>query len=296
MMKNKKLTIFLIALLSVICVALVIFMVFAINGKIKFSKFLSSYKTSNELVINESYDNNFTTLDINSSSSEIYIKNSSDDTISVKIYGNKEDFSIDVNNNKLNIVGNEKDCVGICFNTIISKIVVYLPEGYNGNINIDNDYGNVEIESFKNSTIKVQEDCGNVKIINGKDITVNNAYGDITIDTVDTATITDDCGDIKVDLVNEITVKNDYGDIEVASVNGYLDIKNDCGDIKLNSINLTKNSSIKDDLGDIEIGKTNEIYFDAKTDLGDVKINNNYNKSDITLKIENDCGDIKVNN
>ena len=295
-MRNRKLTIFLISLFSVICIALVIFMAFAINGKIKIPRFLVSYKTSNELAINESYENNFTILDINSSSSKVYIKNSTDDTVSVKIYGNKEDFSIDTSNNKLNIVGNEKSCVGICFNATISRIEVYLPESYNGKINIDNDYGDVAIESFNNSTIKVEENSGDVNIISGKDITVNNDYGNITIDTVDIATITDDCGHIKVNSVNQVTAKNDYGDINISLINDYLDIENQCGDIKLNNINLTKNSSIKDDYGDITIGKTNEIYVDTKTDLGDVDINNNYNKSDITLKIENDCGNIKIKN
>ena len=73
-------------------------------------------------------------------------------------------------------------------------------------------------------------------------------------------------------------------------------MENDCGDIEVNNINLNKNSYIKDEYGDIKIGNTNELYIDAKTNLGKVKIKNNYHKSDITLKIENDCGDIEVNN
>ena len=79
-------------------------------------------------------------------------------------------------------------------------------------------------------------------------------------------------------------------------VNNYLNLTNDSGDIKINNVNLNKNSIIKDEYGDIEINNTNQIYIDAKTDLGDTKINNNFHKSDITLKIENECGDITVNN
>ena len=59
---------------------------------------------------------------------------------------------------------------------------------------------------------------------------------------------------------------------------------------------INKDSSIKNNLGSIKIGSTNEIYIEAKTDLGDVKVNNNYKKSDITLNLKNNCGDIKVNN
>ena len=65
---------------------------------------------------------------------------------------------------------------------------------------------------------------------------------------------------------------------------------------KIDSLNLKENSSIHNSYGDIKIGSTNEIYINAKTSLGDTKINNNYQKSDVTLTIDNSCGDIRVNN
>ena len=52
-------------------------------------------------------------------------------------------------------------------------------------------------------------------------------------------------------------------------------------------------SEISASLGNVEIGKTNEIYIDAKTTLGRTKVNNNYQKSDVTLTIKNQSGDIE---
>ena len=49
-------------------------------------------------------------------------------------------------------------------------------------------------------------------------------------------------------------------------------------------------------MGDISVGKTNDILIDAKTSLGEVNIRNNNYKSDITLSIDNSCGDITVKN
>ena len=108
--------------------------------------------------------------------------------------------------------------------------------------------------------------------------------------------IDQDCGDVEVFEVDRIKVENNYGNINIKKVNKYLEIKEDRGDVEINTINIKENSSIQNNYGDIELGSTNEIYIDAKTKLGDTKINNNYQKSDITLSLENNCGDIEVNN
>jgi len=49
-------------------------------------------------------------------------------------------------------------------------------------------------------------------------------------------------------------------------------------------------------MGDVSIGRTNDILIDAKTSLGEVDVRNNDYKSEITLKIDNSCGDITVKN
>ena len=293
-MKNKKRIITLIIVLTIILVIVSIF--FALLLKNDFKGFTLGVQTSNELIIDKTYEEEFNKIIIDATISEIDIKKSDTNSIKTKIYGEKDYIDVRTNLDTLNIKTSKKICIGICFSQKSAKIEIYLPKEYDGNIDIKNDYGDIFIDEFLNADIEAEEDCGDVRILGGNIVKVDNNYGDIEIEESNITVINEDCGDVKISNVNDVTIKNSYGDIEIKSVNNYLHLENDCGNIKVDNINLKKDSYIKDDYGDIEIGNTNQVFIDAKTDLGKVNIKNNYNKSDITLKIENDCGDIEVNN
>lgn len=278
-MKNKKLTIILIILLSIVALFVTIFMINVLTGNIKLSNFHIGEKVSSELVLDEVYDIDLKTLDIKANAADVYIKNSNDNEIRVIIYGNKSKTSVTTESNNINIVSKEKSCSLFCFYQTIAKVEVYLPDDYSGNIKIVNNYGDTEVEKFKRANIDIKED-----------------YGDVKVDKVKKIKIKESAGDVIVGTVNDAEIKNNYGDIRVKKVTNYLNLSNDCGDINVNYININKDSYIKDSYGNIKVGSTNEVYIDAKTDLGDVKVNNNYRKSEITLKIDNDCGDISIEN
>ena len=295
-MKNKSLIILLITLLSILVIGLTIFMINMLNGNFKFRNFNFSHKVSNELVVDEVYDNMFDKIKIKTNASDIYIKESTTNEIKVTVYGDKDNTKVNINNNELLIELKEKPCIGFCFNIKISKIEIYIPSANKGILDIKNNYGDVEIDKFLNMDIIVDEDCGDVNILGANKADINNNYGNVDLKQVNVANIETASGNTKVGIVNDITIKNDYGNVLIDKVNNFIDIKEDCGDVEINSIKINKDSSIKNDFGNIEIGSTNEIYIDASTDLGKVKINKNYKKSDITLKIENDCGDIEIDN
>ena len=295
-MKNKGLIITLITILSLLAISLIILMILLINGRIRIPMFGFSDKVSNELIMDKIYENKFTNININASTSDINILVSNDENIRVVIYGEEKRLEVKDETQELYILFEEKKCFGFCFNITKDKIDVYLPANYDKDILVNNNYGNIDIATFKNSNIEVNEDCGDVHIASGNKVTVNNSYGDIKIDEASEIDVKESAGDVKVGTVNVAKIENNLGDIIVESVTSSLDIDDDCGDIKINSLNLEKDSYIVNNLGDIKIGSTNDIYIDAKTDLGKVKINSNNHKADITLKLENDCGDIKVNN
>ena len=295
-MKNKKWIIISIILLSIIMVALSIFFVGLLQNDFKFKGFRIGLQSSDELVLDKTYEEKFDNIVIDANTSEIFIKESATENIKTVIYGEKDYTDVATSNETLNIQIKGKKCIGFCFNQKIAKVEIYLPKEYVGNIEIKNDYGNIFIDEFLNANIDIEADCGDVLIHGGNIVNVSNNYGDIEIREANVLTINEDCGDVIISKTNDVTVKNSYGDIKIESVANYLYLENDCGDIELNNINLNKDSYIKNDFGDIEIGNTNELFIDAKTDLGKVKIKNNYNNYDITLKIENDCGDIVVNN
>ena len=297
-MNNKTPKIILIVFLSILVIGLSIFFVNILTNKnFRFGHFSFGHKVSNELVFNQEYETIFDTIKIDSKSSDIEIKEGNESKVKVVIYGDKDETNVEIVNNKLNIKSNEKKCIGFCFNMTIAKIEVYLPSSYSGNINIENNYGDVNIGNFDNLILDAKLDAGDIKVDSLKSGKIKNSYGDIKIlGYSKELEIDQDCGDVEVSEVDRIKLENNYGDIDIGKVNEYLQIKEDCGDVKIDSLNLKENSSIHNSYGDIKIGSTNEIYINAKTSLGDTKINNNYQKSYVTLTIDNSCGDIRVNN
>lgn len=294
-MKSKTGIILLIVLLIIICICLISFMINMINGKSVF-RFGFGNKVSEELIINEEYDNTFKKIDITSEAGEIYVKTSSEEKVKVKIYGEKEKTKVEISNDELTIISKEKKSGIFTFNNKIPKIEVYVPESYENTIKIKNNYGDIEVEKFANANIEIDEDCGDISVKEGKQVNIKNSYGDIQLNKAIEANIKQSAGDVKVDEVNDIDVKNNYGDIKIKNVYNSLKVEEDCGEVKIENININENSSIENNLGDIKIGSTNEVYINASIDLGDIKINQNYPKSEITLKIKNNCGDIKVDN
>ena len=297
-MNNKTLKIILIIFLSLLVIGLSVFFVNILTNKdFRFGHFSFGHKVSNELVFNQEYEAIFDIIKIDSKSSDIEIKEGNESKVKVVIYGDKDETNVEIVNNKLNIKSNEKKCIGFCFNMTIAKIEVYLPSSYSGNINIENNYGDVNIGNFDNLILDAKLDAGDIKVDSLKSGKIKNSYGDIKIlGYSKELEIDQDCGDVEVSEVDRIKLENNYGDINIGKVNEYLQIKEDCGDVKIDSLNLKENSSIHNSYGDIKIGSTNEIYINAKTSLGDTKINNNYQKSDVTLTIDNSCGDIRINN
>lgn len=290
-MKNNTLIVCLIVLLVIICIALLGFMMKVINGKMGFP-----YKVSEELVVDEEYENNFETINITSDASDIEVKETSGEKVRVIIYGDKDKTEVEERNNELKIISKHKKGTWFAFRNKIAKIEVYVPKKFDKNITINNKYGDIDVEEFLEATIEINEDCGDVDIAGGNKVNIVNKYGDIKLKKAKDANIKQSAGEVKVESVDDIVVKNNYSDIKITNVYNSINAEEDCGDVKIDNLTINKDSNIKNNLGSIKIGSTNEIYIDAKTDLGDVKVNNNYQKSDITLKIENDCGDIKVNN
>ncbi len=255
MKRSKSSIITLIVLLSAISIALIGFMVFVICT----SNII--YTQSDTLTVNRSFKGQFSKLDIYAEQGDVYIYSTKEKRIKVKVFSQKNKASVERNGDKLTLKVDEESNF-MFFWQKSSRIEFYIPEGYDGMLKINDNYGDIKLGKFKKASVDINEKCGDVNIAG--------------------------CNDVKVD--------NNYGDIKIEKINSHMKLNNNCGDIEVNEVNLTKDSIITDSLGDISIGYTNEIFINAKTDLGDVKINKNYYKSDIELSILNNCGSIRVNN
>lgn len=262
-MKNKGLIITLIVLLCIIAVALIWILCLGIQGK-NFNFGIVSENVADSIIYDKSFDAELmNNIEILSSAGNVKIEESSEPNIRAVVYG-KNDNGLKVNNssNKLEIDYTEHNTGKFFFGQYLSEIILYVPSNYSKEIDIDVDYGDIEVCDLESGSLKIKASCGNVEI--GK--------------------------------IKNVEINSDLGDVDIESILNKLDIETDCGSIKIKNIDLKENSTIKCDLGDVKIGSTNNVFFDTSVDLGDSKINKNDRHSEVTLKIEVDCGDIKVEN
>ncbi|MCI8588773.1 MAG: DUF4097 domain-containing protein [Bacilli bacterium] len=295
-MKNKRSIILLIILLVLCCCCLLSFMFFALRGKFRFSGFSLYQTVSNQLVVDEVYPDDFEKVDVLIGSGDVFIRESVDDQVHVRIYSDRSDVQVTTVNRKLQVSIPEKDCSFFCFERRISKVEIDLPKEYSKDIQISNLYGDIEIGEFLSARIVIEEKYGDVSVLGGDVVTIQNEFGDIRLEKARDAKIRESAGEVNIGTVFDVTVTNNYGDIRIQKVENYLDIKEDCGDVEIGEVFLKKDSSIKNSYGNIEVGFTNEIFIQGKTDLGDVHINQNYPKADVVLNLKNSCGDIEVDN
>jgi len=290
--KNKKLRIFIIiSLILIVLSAIVYFIV----GRLKVN-YRSFYNVGKEIVLEQTYNTIFNEIDIETKMTDIDIKKSSDNNIKVIIYGEKDYIKIKEKNNKLYINVEEKNFITFDFYKYISKVEIYLPNGYSKLIRIDNEYGNIKIEEFINCTFDIRQKYGDFLSLGADFIKIENIYGDIDLKQATKARIAAKAGDVNIDNIDDVVVENEYGDITIKNVKEYLKLHNESGDIKLDNISIIKDSFIDLEYGDIKIKSINDVYIDAKADYGELKVKNNNKDSEIMLKIHNIHGDIKINN
>ncbi|MBR1810411.1 MAG: DUF4097 family beta strand repeat protein [Clostridia bacterium] len=283
-MKNRKLLIFLVILLSVVCAALIAVMVLAINNKLSPVIFNVSPHVSFEeidtLVWDETYSGDFTDISAKTDYGNINIRHADDENIRVVIYGDADKTTVTAEKNHLRITANHKTRVEF-FGAITreAKTEIYVPESYAGRITLINDAGEITADSYPAASIEIEQDAGNT-----------------TLQTAQTATVTVHAGNVKIGTVADAAVTCDLGNINIDTVTDVMHLHNDCGNIDVKNANIKKDSVVSNNLGNIDIGKTGRVFIDAHTSLGNTNIRSNDRKSDITLTLTNDCGNITVKN
>lgn len=240
---------------SVIITALVIVIIVAFVVSYFKAK---NYHPEDTLVLDETYE--LKDIIIKSNAANINIKNTDEEIIKVKIYGDESRTTVE-DYDKLSIESNIKTFKFLSFNKA-ATIEIYLPKDYDNKIKIEDDYGNLTIDSFIDSTFDIELDAGKVKM---KEVS-----------------------NLKLDV--------NAADVEISKINKKFDIEVDAGNVEIGEIDIEEDSSIEIDAGNVEIGKTNKIAIDTETDVVEVKINNNYSDSKVHLNISMDIGNISIDN
>ena len=228
-MKNKGIIIFLITFLGLLVIGITILFIGLLTGRYNFKNFkiLSGHK---EIISERNFNDEFNSIKIVSDISDIDIKNSNDSTIKVVVKGNKEKSKLDYsfNDNTLNINYKHDKCRFFCFNNTGGEITIYLPNGYDKDIDIKTDVGDIDINNINN--IKIDSDTGDIDINN-----INNK-----------ANIKTDVGDIDIDNLNikeDSSIISNVGDIKIKNASNIkIDAKTHIGDKKIR--NNYKNSNM----------------------------------------------------
>ena len=275
---NSALNIVKIILLSIIAVALVLILIFLLNGKMNIKGFTLYEKT--ELVYEEDFKEEINNLKIITTNNDVRIEEKEQDSINVKVYDRKDAKpEAYVENNTLIIKNKDDIRIGFSFGIMgSSKIVITVPKNSTYNLDIEGTSSDVD------------------SLINLKNVNINVVSGDVNLkDSLDT-TIKTTSGDVELGSANKLSINTKSGDIDVTSVNSKLTIEAISGDVTINNVLLDSDSSIKVTSGDVTIGKTNDLYIDTSVISGDVKVNVNNRHAKNELKIKTTSGDITVKN
>lgn len=333
-MKNKGIKIILIILLTILIIALVNFMIYAIINRnndysVKFS--LIAFGDNTEKIFEKEYEpEELDKINVDVSSSNVIIEKADVDKIKVTAYGEKDEkINETINNNELSITKSKtKVFIFAMLYWCDEKIIIQVPNECDEEFNIHTSSGDIAAPNLENNVINLETssgkiECGNINNGNFKsssgDITVGSG-NEITIQTSSGSIIAGDfnklsaeasSGDVEVGKVGESTIKTSSGkilvesakrlqaeassgEIDINKIEEYCNLVTSSGSIDIDSLNITENSNINAKSGDVDIRSKNDIYIETETGSGDADVKNNNRMAEIVLKITTTSGSIKV--
>lgn len=234
-------------------------------------------------------DKNITAINISSTIGDIRILPSDTDKIKVTYaVGNNLICDIKSENGILNISQFLDKSLKKWYDNILSfnfnadyYILLEIPKNFTADINISAQYGDAEITG-----------------VNGN-LTVEADFGDVEIESCNFKKLRAslDCGDIEVTdcKAAEMNVETDKGDCEITTSSGNMTVSTDLGSIELDGVSgdiFTLKNNCGDCIGTI-IGKKSDYKINAETELGECNLEN---KSDGTklLDVSTELGDILI--
>ncbi|MBR4619182.1 MAG: DUF4097 family beta strand repeat protein [Bacilli bacterium] len=314
-MNNKGLIITLISVLSVIAVGLIVGMVLLMTKKFDFSFDFGKVKKLKLVANYEAKVEEINKIDFNLYSTDVEIKESTDELIKVEYYSNKEK-NADIKQEGNTIIVNEEEkgnyCIGFCFNN--RKIVLYIPSTYEGMYSLETKSGDIvfEIDASK-SNIEIDTASGDVLFKNANDVDIltisgdvkgeisnktkiHSTSGDIKIkEAKESSDIKTTSGDIYVGKVTKTTINSISGDVKVDKVTESMNIKTVSGDVLVATLEMKQNSNINTTSGDVIINNNaSNCYVEFDSTSGDKNVNHSDRKSDLILKVHTVSGDLLV--
>ena len=299
-MKSKVWKIILIIILSLIVIALINFMIFAIINKDKvfnvdFS--LISFGDNTEKIFEKEYNpEEIDRIKVDVSSSNVKIEKADVDKIKVTAYGEKNERIVEAINEKELSISKENTKVFIfaMFYWCNEEIIIQVPNECDEEFNIHTSSGDIMAPNLESNIITFEASSGKIECGNINNGSFKSSSGDITIGSGNEVTLQTSSGNIKAGDFNKLSAEASSGDIEINRIEEYCNLKTSSGNIDIESLNIIENSTINAKSGNVDINGKNDIYVETKTGSGNDNVNTNNRKSDIVLKITTTSGNINV--
>lgn len=297
-MKNRGVKITLIIVLAIIAIILINFMVYAIINKDKgFKISFIKFGDNTEKIFEKEYDSEeFESINIDVSSSNVKIEKNDTDKIKITAYGDKDEkIEESINENELSISKeNSKIFILTMFYWCKEEIIVEIPNDCDKEFKIHTSSGDIMVPNLESNNIQFETSSGKIECNNINNGILQSSSGDISIGNGNEITLKTSSGDITAGNFNSLTAEASSGEISVNSIKDYCQLKTSSGNIKIDTLNITENSSINAKSGNVNISNINDIYVETETGSGDEDIQNNNRMSEIVLKITTTSGNIRV--
>lgn len=306
----KGIYITLITIMSVLAIALVSLLGFAIYNGGDFMAFGHVERIEKNIRKDERFSiENIENLEISLISADAYIYTTDEQEIRVVQYSNKELkqdrlYESHLSNQTLSIEGERSK---IHFGFFINPSMIYeifIPKEYSKNINIKTVSGDIMVEdNISNQNLTLKSTSGDIKSTNTltSTIDIQTVSGDVDLeDVVGTTSIKTTSGDVKAsNLEGDINIHTVSGDIRISSLIGGTNIETTSGDIKMNRFELQNASKMKTVSGEVDLTLENtNCEVRTKTTSGDVHLPNGSSligdKVDYILEIKTTSGDITI--
>lgn len=241
-MKNRKLIIALIVILSIIALLLAGILALCLVYRAEPLKINTGDFKESQQFFSESYDGStVNSIKVNSDCGDIEILNSNDSSVQITADGKyKNGLSVNNDNGELSVTYKSQKRVNL--KSLECDITIYLPKDFNKPVSLDLSCGDVDAGEVSN--IKISNSYGDIEIGKvSKSFEISSSYGDIDIGIVDisnNSSIQSSMGDISIDKTNDIRIDSNVsmGDNDVRyssqSSDIVLTVSADLGDIEIN--------------------------------------------------------------
>lgn len=166
------------------------------------------------------------------------------------------------------------------FDDTSKKFTIKIPNNFNGNIIINNSFGELNIYNIV-PNLTIDNNSGEVNVFNSRNINIKDVSGNINLDGI----------------IGDTTISSSTGNINIRGIEGKLNIDTLTGNVTVKNFKIDDNSKIENISGDItvSISKDSICKIDATNENGKLKINKEKcNDKKNIFEIKNITGNINI--